>query len=130
MLFVCVLLLRFPVLQEMTVIFKAAGNDSLMSNISEEQAYEISPYKVSDDEDEDDEDDDKENNKFIPSWARYATQFCYLDRNAFNAIRLLIHIEYYACICSSAVSTRCFLSIDLSALGTTAIDEMTIAIFL
>ena len=75
----------------MTVIFKAAGNDSLASNISEEQAYEISPYKGSDDEDEDDEDDDKENNKFIPSWARYATQFCYLDRNAFNAIRLLIH---------------------------------------
>ncbi|KAJ6309416.1 hypothetical protein OIU77_015215, partial [Salix suchowensis] len=55
--------------KEMTVIFKAAGNDSLTSNISEEQAYEISPYKGSDDEDEDDEDDDKENNKFIPSWA-------------------------------------------------------------
>ncbi|KAJ6754061.1 TROPONIN I [Salix purpurea] len=50
--------------KEMTVIFKAAGNDSL-----KEQAYEISPYKGSDDEDEDDEDDDKENNKFIPSWA-------------------------------------------------------------
>ncbi|KAJ6301798.1 hypothetical protein OIU77_016003 [Salix suchowensis] len=50
--------------KEMTVIFKAAGNDSL-----NEQAYEISPYKGSDDEDEDDEDDDKENNKFIPSWA-------------------------------------------------------------
>lgn len=55
----------------MTVFYKVAENGNLMSNISLEQAYEISPYKGSDDEDEDedDEDDDTENNKFIPSWA-------------------------------------------------------------
>jgi hypothetical protein len=79
----------------MTVFSKPAENGNLMSNISQEQAYEISPYKGSDDEDEDEEDDETENNKFIPSWARYATQFCYLDRNPFNEIRLLIHIEHY-----------------------------------
>ncbi|KAH8518953.1 hypothetical protein H0E87_000701 [Populus deltoides] len=55
--------------KEMTVFSKAAENGNLMSNISQEQAYEISPYKGSDDEDEDDEDDETENNKFIPSWA-------------------------------------------------------------
>lgn len=88
----------------MTVFYKVAENGNLMSNISLEQAYEISPYKGSDDEDEDDEDDDTENNKFIPSWARYATQFCYLDRNPYIEIRLLIHIEHYACTCSNAVS--------------------------
>lgn len=55
--------------KEMTVFSKPAENGNLMSNISQEQAYEISPYKGSDDEDEDEEDDETENNKFIPSWA-------------------------------------------------------------
>ncbi|CAK7324493.1 unnamed protein product [Dovyalis caffra] len=56
--------------KEMTVFSKAAGNGNIMSNISQEQSYEISPYKGSDDEDEDDDNDDMENNKYIPSWAR------------------------------------------------------------
>ncbi|XP_057992313.1 uncharacterized protein LOC110656968 isoform X2 [Hevea brasiliensis] len=41
---------------------------SLLSNVSQEQSYEISPYKVSDDEDEE-EDDNIPNSKFVPSWA-------------------------------------------------------------
>ncbi|KAJ7015536.1 hypothetical protein NC653_004745 [Populus alba x Populus x berolinensis] len=59
--------------KEMTVLYKVAENGNLMSNISLEQAYEISPYKGSydEDEDEDDDDDDTENNKFIPSWASF-----------------------------------------------------------
>ncbi|XP_022976069.1 uncharacterized protein LOC111476581 isoform X2 [Cucurbita maxima] len=36
---------------------------------SEEQSYQISPYKASDDEDEEDDDDGIQNNKFVPSWA-------------------------------------------------------------
>ncbi|KAF2288949.1 hypothetical protein GH714_022993 [Hevea brasiliensis] len=38
---------------------------SLLSNVSQEQSYEISPYKVSDDEDEE-EDDNIPNSKFVP----------------------------------------------------------------
>lgn len=58
--------------------FKRAENDDLMAQYTiEEQAYDISPYKGSDDEDEDEDDDDsKENNKkFVPAWARFVTLF-------------------------------------------------------
>ncbi|KAL9327157.1 hypothetical protein ACSQ67_007802 [Phaseolus vulgaris] len=41
--------------------------DFIIKNTLQEQSYEISPYKESDDEDEDE--DDMPNNKFIPSWA-------------------------------------------------------------
>ncbi|ESW14864.1 hypothetical protein PHAVU_007G023800 [Phaseolus vulgaris] len=41
--------------------------DLIIENTLQEQSYEISPYKGSDDEDEDE--DDMPNNKFIPSWA-------------------------------------------------------------
>lgn len=41
-----------------------------VATTSQEQSYDISPYKCSDDEDE--EDDDEPNGKFIPSWARYS----------------------------------------------------------
>ncbi|KAF7820444.1 uncharacterized protein G2W53_025899 [Senna tora] len=44
---------------------KATEDDDLIvQNIVQEESYDISPYKGSDDEDEDDDD-----NKFIPSWA-------------------------------------------------------------
>lgn len=35
----------------------------------EEESYDISPYKCSDDEDE--EEDDISNKKFVPTWARF-----------------------------------------------------------
>ncbi|XWS27715.1 hypothetical protein CRYUN_Cryun25bG0004700 [Craigia yunnanensis] len=41
---------------------------NLIFGTSQEQSYDISPYKGSDDEDEED-DDDEPNSKFIPSWA-------------------------------------------------------------
>lgn len=47
---------------------KAARNDSLTTNTIQEESYDISPYKGSDDEDEEEE-DDVPNKKFIPSWA-------------------------------------------------------------
>ncbi|XP_065862664.1 uncharacterized protein [Euphorbia lathyris] len=47
---------------------KPSGNNSLVSNVSQEQSYDISPYKGSDDEDED-EDENMQNNKYKPSWA-------------------------------------------------------------
>ncbi|XP_027937355.1 uncharacterized protein LOC114192017 [Vigna unguiculata] len=43
--------------------------DSIIEDTLQEQSYEISPYKGSDDEDEDEDEDDMPNNKFIPSWA-------------------------------------------------------------
>lgn len=52
---------------------KVIENDVLIANTNQEQSYDISPYKVSDDEDE--EDDDVPNSKPIPSWARCVTQF-------------------------------------------------------
>lgn len=48
-------------------------DDFITKNALQEQSYEISPYKGSDDEYEDD--DDRPNNKFIPSWARFVTIF-------------------------------------------------------
>uniref|UniRef100_A0A0R0HZZ9 Inner centromere protein ARK-binding domain-containing protein n=2 Tax=Glycine subgen. Soja TaxID=1462606 RepID=A0A0R0HZZ9_SOYBN len=49
-------------------LIKAAEDDDLIIKDSlQEQSYEISPYRGSDDEDEDE--DDLPNNKFIPSWA-------------------------------------------------------------
>jgi hypothetical protein len=55
---------------------KVIENDVLIANTNQEQSYDISPYKGSDDEDEDEEeDDDVPNNKPIPSWARCVTQF-------------------------------------------------------
>lgn len=56
---------------------RAKESDNLIVDTSQEQSYDISPYKGSDDEDEDEEDDDHEPSKFIPSWARYVTQFCH-----------------------------------------------------
>ncbi|XP_017642655.1 uncharacterized protein LOC108483656 isoform X2 [Gossypium arboreum] len=51
---------------EMSTMDRRRGNNSLIADTSQEQSYDISPYKVSDDEDED---DDEPNNKFVPSWA-------------------------------------------------------------
>ncbi|XWS11362.1 hypothetical protein CRYUN_Cryun38cG0077500 [Craigia yunnanensis] len=51
---------------------RATENNNLIADTSQEQSYDISPYKVSDDEDEEEEeedDDDEPNSKFIPSWA-------------------------------------------------------------
>jgi hypothetical protein len=53
---------------------KVIENAVLIANANQEQSYDISPYKVSDDEDE--EEDDVPNSKPIPSWARCVTQFC------------------------------------------------------
>lgn len=47
--------------------------ESRISETSEDQSYQISPYKASDDEDEEDDDDGIRNNKFVPSWARSVT---------------------------------------------------------
>lgn len=53
-------------------LIKATEDDDLIIKDSlQEQSYEISPYRGSDDEDEDE--DDLPNNKFIPSWARFVT---------------------------------------------------------
>ncbi|PPS04229.1 hypothetical protein GOBAR_AA16422 [Gossypium barbadense] len=51
---------------EMSTMDRGRGNNSLIADTSQEQSYDISPYKVSVDEDED---DDEPNNKFVPSWA-------------------------------------------------------------
>ncbi|CAJ1977576.1 unnamed protein product [Sphenostylis stenocarpa] len=52
----------------MVNLFKAnEDGDLIIKNTLQEQSYEISPYKGSDDEDDDE--DDMPNNKFIPSWA-------------------------------------------------------------
>jgi len=60
-------------------------SDKLISQTSQEQSYDISPYQCSDDEEE--EEDDVPNKKFIPTWARYVvacvaycswSQFCKL----------------------------------------------------
>ncbi|PON43419.1 Inner centromere protein, ARK-binding domain containing protein [Parasponia andersonii] len=47
---------------------KPTGAEHLVATTSQEQSYDISPYKCSDDEDEDD--DEVPNTKFVPSWAR------------------------------------------------------------
>ncbi|KAK7842284.1 hypothetical protein CFP56_014145 [Quercus suber] len=47
---------------------KAIEKDNSFANTNQEQ-YDISPYKVSDDEEDDDDDDDVPNSKIIPSWA-------------------------------------------------------------
>lgn len=53
-------------------LIKATKDDDLIIKDSlQEQSYDISPYRGSDDEDEDE--DDLPNNKFIPSWARFVT---------------------------------------------------------
>lgn len=53
-------------------LIKATKDDDLIIKDSlQEQSYEISPYRGSDDEDEDE--DDLPNNKLIPSWARFVT---------------------------------------------------------
>ncbi|GLT25854.1 hypothetical protein SLA2020_009570 [Shorea laevis] len=44
---------------------KGKGNNNLIANTIQEESYDISPYKGSDDEDE----EDIPNRKFIPSWA-------------------------------------------------------------
>nr|POE92281.1 hypothetical protein CFP56_48397 [Quercus suber] len=49
---------------------KAIEKDNSFANTNQEQ-YDISPYKVSDDEEDDDDDDDVPNSKIIPSWARH-----------------------------------------------------------
>ena len=59
------------------LIKAAEDNDLINENSLQEQSYEISPYKGSDDEDEDE--DDIPNNKFIPSWARFVTLFMFLE---------------------------------------------------
>ncbi|XP_022735221.1 uncharacterized protein LOC111288554 [Durio zibethinus] len=52
----------------MSTMDRATESNSLIADTSQEQSYDISPYKVSDDEEEE-EDDDEPNSKFIPSWA-------------------------------------------------------------
>ncbi|KAJ7970597.1 Inner centromere protein, ARK-binding domain containing protein [Quillaja saponaria] len=48
-------------------LVEVTEDDKLIDHILQEQSYDISPYKGSDDEDEDE--DDIPNSKFIPSWA-------------------------------------------------------------
>lgn len=68
-------MLRLPILFKVTSnLDKAIEKDNLFANTNQEQ-YDISPYKVSDDEEDDDDDDDVPNSKIIPSWARFVTQF-------------------------------------------------------
>ncbi|KAA3467365.1 titin-like protein [Gossypium australe] len=57
---------RLNLSQVISTMDRGRGNNSLIADTSQEQSYDISPYKVSDDEDED---DDEPNNKFVPSWA-------------------------------------------------------------
>lgn len=57
------------------------GSDSLICNLFQEQSYEISPYKGSDDEDEE-EDDNIRDSKFVPSWARCDSKFIILNASA------------------------------------------------
>ncbi|WCJ33101.1 hypothetical protein M5689_014482 [Euphorbia peplus] len=45
---------------------RSSENNSLVSSVSQEPSYDISPYKCSDDEDEDDE--NRQSNKYKPSW--------------------------------------------------------------
>ncbi|XP_039055778.1 uncharacterized protein LOC120198537 isoform X1 [Hibiscus syriacus] len=47
----------------MSTLDRARESDNPIADIGQEQSYDISPYKGSDDE------DDEPNNKFIPSWA-------------------------------------------------------------
>lgn len=68
-------MLRLPILFKVTSnLDKAIEKDNSFANTNQEQ-YDISPYKVSDDEEDDDDDDDVPNSKIIPSWARFVTQF-------------------------------------------------------
>ncbi|XP_030511717.2 uncharacterized protein LOC115726125 [Rhodamnia argentea] len=67
------------ILQRATVI------EDSVSDGNQEQSYEISPYKCSDDEDEneDEEEDDTPNDKFVPSWAsksRIARAISFLNK--------------------------------------------------
>jgi len=50
--------------------------ENRISETSTEQSYQISPYKASDDEDEEDDDGDDglQNNKLVPSCARFVTR--------------------------------------------------------
>ena len=70
---------RLNLSQVMSTTDRATESNNLIADTSQEQSYDISPYKVSDDEndeeEEEDDDDDEPNSKFIPSWARYVTQF-------------------------------------------------------
>ncbi|KAI3417045.1 INCENP_ARK-bind domain-containing protein [Psidium guajava] len=53
-----------------SILQKATDIEDSVSGGNQDQSYEISPYKCSDDEDEEDEDeDDTPNDKFVPSWA-------------------------------------------------------------
>ncbi|XP_022716590.1 LOW QUALITY PROTEIN: uncharacterized protein LOC111275501 [Durio zibethinus] len=54
--------------QVMSTVDRATESDNRIADTSQEQSYDISPYKGSDDEDEE-EDEDEPNRKFIPSWA-------------------------------------------------------------
>ncbi|EXB36055.1 hypothetical protein L484_018212 [Morus notabilis] len=55
---------------------KPTRNENLAATTRQEESYDISPYKCSDDEDdEDEEDEDVPNGKFVPSWARYSFYF-------------------------------------------------------
>ncbi|KAJ8765043.1 hypothetical protein K2173_010519 [Erythroxylum novogranatense] len=53
--------------EEMSEFCKITDDDNLSPKIIQEQSYEISPYKGSDDED-DEEDDEIPNTKFTPPW--------------------------------------------------------------
>ncbi|KAL3734597.1 hypothetical protein ACJRO7_023879 [Eucalyptus globulus] len=52
-----------------SILQKATDIEDSVSDGNQEQSYEISPYKCSDDEDEDEDEDDTPNDKFVPSWA-------------------------------------------------------------
>lgn len=61
--------------------------ESRISETSERESYQISPYKASDDEDEEDEDDGIRKNKFVPSWARCVTwSDVFLNKEITNVI--------------------------------------------
>ncbi|OMP04229.1 hypothetical protein COLO4_09837 [Corchorus olitorius] len=58
------------IMEVMSTGDRATKCDELIADKSQEQSYDISPYKGSDDEEDEEDDDDEPNSKFIPSWAR------------------------------------------------------------
>lgn len=64
------------IIQAINILQKATDIEDSFSDGNEEQSYEISPYKCSDDEEEDEDEDDTPNDKFVPSWARSVYSLC------------------------------------------------------
>ena len=75
-------------------------SDKLISQTSQEQSYDISPYQCSDDEEE--EEDDVPNRKFIPTWARYVALYVsYGSWSPFRTMKLVavsVHMGWEICL--------------------------------